>query len=112
MTLPIAFFGGLVSSLSPCVLPVGPVFMGQLVGGTASSSVGTGRSCSSRVLSVWPCPLFVVGLMTVRILPLTRFLTRHSLAVRVASGLFAVSAGLLGARGMFGRVAAPVSWTV
>lgn len=31
MTLAIAFFGGLVSCLSPCVLPVVPVFVAQVV---------------------------------------------------------------------------------
>ena len=35
MTLAIAFLGGVVSCLSPCVIPVIPVFMSNVAGGAA-----------------------------------------------------------------------------
>lgn len=44
MTLAVAFLGGLVSCLSPCVLPVLPVFTAYVGGGgSASTNVGGGR---------------------------------------------------------------------
>ena len=39
MTLALAFFGGLVSCLSPCVIPVIPVFVSTVAGGAAASRV-------------------------------------------------------------------------
>lgn len=48
MTLAIAFLGGLVSCLSPCVIPVIPVFVGHVAGGSreddSSPIVGFGSS--------------------------------------------------------------------
>ena len=47
MTLAIAFLGGLVSCLSPCVLPVIPVFLSNLAG-AAVSTAGPGASSAAR----------------------------------------------------------------
>ena len=45
MTLAVAFLGGLVSCLSPCVIPVIPVFVGHVAGaGTTSPLDDTGTS--------------------------------------------------------------------
>ena len=40
MTLAVAFLGGLVSCLSPCVLPVIPVFVSTVAGGPAAGAIG------------------------------------------------------------------------
>lgn len=42
MTLAVAFLGGLISCLSPCVLPVIPVFVGHLAGGAGHDPSGQG----------------------------------------------------------------------
>ncbi|MCI0344903.1 MAG: cytochrome c biogenesis CcdA family protein [Chloroflexi bacterium] len=42
MTLAVAFLGGLVSCLSPCVIPVIPVFVSNLAGGAAHGPLGPG----------------------------------------------------------------------
>lgn len=42
MTLAVAFFGGLISCLSPCVLPVLPVFTAYVGGGGAAAVGATG----------------------------------------------------------------------
>ncbi len=40
MTLAVAFLGGLVSCLSPCVIPVIPVFVSTVAGGAAAGTAG------------------------------------------------------------------------
>src|SRR5438552_1686941 len=40
MTLAVAFLGGLVSCLSPCVIPVIPVFVGQIAGARVAPGLG------------------------------------------------------------------------
>ena len=40
MTLAVAFLGGLVSCLSPCVIPVIPVFVSTVAGGPGAGEVG------------------------------------------------------------------------
>lgn len=47
MTLAVAFLGGLVSCLSPCVLPVLPIFTGY-VGGSGGSAVLHGASVAQN----------------------------------------------------------------
>ncbi len=47
MTLAIAFFGGVLSCLSPCVLPVIPVFVSNLAGGAASARFGGALAMSA-----------------------------------------------------------------
>jgi cytochrome c-type biogenesis protein len=54
VTLAVAFLGGLISCLSPCVLPVIPVFVGHLAGGANQLPSGRGpgvvaRSSTSRL---------------------------------------------------------------
>lgn len=53
MTLAVAFLGGLVSCLSPCVLPVLPVFTAYVAGGTTSgvaTSASPGRARAAGFL--------------------------------------------------------------
>ena len=50
MTLALAFLGGVVSCLSPCVIPVIPVFMSNVAGGAASGAAfaGSGLTTAGR----------------------------------------------------------------
>jgi len=50
MTLAIAFLGGVVSCLSPCVIPVIPVFMSNVAGGAAPGATfaGAGFTAAGR----------------------------------------------------------------
>lgn len=62
MTLALAFLGGLVSCLSPCVLPVIPVFVGHLAGGMALPGLaGAGPSGSVAVAGRAPAAGFLLG---------------------------------------------------
>ncbi|ADH93174.1 cytochrome c biogenesis CcdA family protein [Arcanobacterium haemolyticum] len=53
MTIAVAFMAGIVSFASPCFLPIVPVFIAQLIGGTP------GRV--SRWSAVWNAVAFIVG---------------------------------------------------
>ena len=48
MTLAVAFLGGLVSCLSPCVLPVIPVFVSTVAGGPAGGAIGLSTGARHR----------------------------------------------------------------
>ncbi|MDQ6795126.1 MAG: cytochrome c biogenesis CcdA family protein [Chloroflexota bacterium] len=50
MTLAVAFLGGLISCLSPCVLPVIPVFAAFVGGGRAAPSMNIGRARAAGFL--------------------------------------------------------------
>ena len=47
MTLALAFLGGLVSCLSPCVIPVIPVFVSNLTGGWMAGAFVWGGGVSA-----------------------------------------------------------------
>jgi cytochrome c-type biogenesis protein len=48
MTLAVAFLGGVISCLSPCVLPVIPVFLAQLKGSSAATVAADGTIAFGR----------------------------------------------------------------
>jgi cytochrome c-type biogenesis protein len=50
MTLAVAFLGGVISCLSPCVLPVIPVFATFVVGGQSAPGVHVGRARAAGFL--------------------------------------------------------------
>ncbi len=54
----IAFFGGIVSFLSPCVLPLVPVYLANLAGEAAT---GTGNAAADRRRVIMHSIAFVVG---------------------------------------------------
>ena len=54
----IAFFGGVVSFLSPCVLPLVPVYLANLAGEALS---GTGNAVADRRRVIMHSIAFVVG---------------------------------------------------
>lgn len=72
MTLAIAFLAGLVSCVSPCVLPVVPVYAGYVAGGAGSAwsrapsaSVGTSPSAAG---ATWRAIGFLLGFLGVFVL--------------------------------------------
>lgn len=58
ISLPLAFLAGLISFLSPCVLPIVPGFLAYLAGSTEATKASR---MSTLIASVW----FVIGFSTV-----------------------------------------------
>jgi len=63
LTLPLAFLAGLLSFISPCVLPLVPVYLGYLTG-----SVVTGEPSPSRRATFSHALLFVLGFSLIFVL--------------------------------------------
>ncbi|GAC1393140.1 MAG: cytochrome c biogenesis protein CcdA [Ktedonobacteraceae bacterium] len=57
----IAFVAGLVSFLSPCVLPLVPIYLAQLVGQSMHQSLGEKKASSARLVTFLHAALFVLG---------------------------------------------------
>jgi cytochrome c-type biogenesis protein len=70
MTLAVAFLAGLVSCLSPCVLPVIPVYGGYVAGGTGAGwSGGNGAALATATGSAtWRATGFLLGFLGVFVL--------------------------------------------
>ena len=97
MTLALAFFAGLVSCVSPCVLPVLPVFTGYVVGGAgpAAGRPGSVQRAAGFLLGflgvfvlLW-ASLGVVGFAVFQAVPV----------LRQASGALILAMGILAAAG-------------
>lgn len=133
MTLAAAFLGGLVSCLSPCVLPVLPVFTAYVGGGVAGSvagaggRIGAGRARAggfllgfAGVFVVLWVSLGLVGFMLFETVPPARPLAGAAIVVlgvatavgwrpRLALGTFG-SAGSVGGSFLLGAAVA-IGWT-
>lgn len=71
MTLAIAFVAGLVSCISPCVLPVLPVFAGYVGGGAGTAWTAGGNLAAAPVASravAWRGGGFLIGFLGVFVL--------------------------------------------
>lgn len=69
MTLAVAFLAGLVSCISPCVLPVIPVFAGYVAGGSPQWAVAGGvPSAGLAGGATWRAIGFLVGFLSVFVL--------------------------------------------
>lgn len=103
LSLGIAFIAGLASFLSPCVLPLVPIYLAQLVGqsvyqGTRSSSAsGEG---SRRLATFLHALSFVIGFSLAFVAlgatasTLGSFLRDHEVVVREAGGIVLIMIGL------------------
>lgn len=71
MTLAVAFFAGLISCISPCVLPVIPVYAGYVAGGAGaglSSVVGVVQPVAVTGSATWRATGFLLGFLGVFVL--------------------------------------------
>jgi cytochrome c-type biogenesis protein len=108
LALPVAAAAGLVSFLSPCVLPLVPGYL-SYVTGMSGADLSAGRARASRVAS--GTALFVLGFSAVFVSygtlfgGLGRTLLRHQRGVDIALGVVTVLLGLFFA-GLFDRVPA------
>lgn len=71
MTLAVAFLAGLVSCLSPCVLPVVPVYAGYVAGGAGAGGTGSplaAHGASPAGGSTWRAIGFLLGFLGVFVL--------------------------------------------
>jgi cytochrome c-type biogenesis protein len=57
----VAFLAGLASFLSPCVLPLVPIYLAQLVGQSASQSIARQQEQPSRLTTFLHSLMFVLG---------------------------------------------------
>lgn len=68
MTLAVAFLAGLVSCVSPCVLPVVPVYAGYVAGGAGSawrSAPGAASATAAGGSATWRATGFLLGFLGV-----------------------------------------------
>lgn len=70
MTLAVAFIAGLVSCLSPCVLPVIPVYAGYVAGGAGAGWSTSGGAAAARPTgpATWRAVGFLLGFLGVFVL--------------------------------------------
>jgi cytochrome c-type biogenesis protein len=100
LTLPAIFFAGLISFLSPCVLPLAPPYLTFLAGATLDEmtdrSVGAGVRRRALVLAA----LFVAGFATIFVLlgatasALGQLIRQHLDLLGAAAGLLIIVMGL------------------
>lgn len=104
MTLAVAFLAGLVSCVSPCVLPVMPVFAGYVVGGTGSGWTAGSEPVATRPGTsspTWRAVGFLLGFLGVFVLLWASVgVVGYALmttipALRQLTGLLIVAMGLL-----------------
>jgi cytochrome c-type biogenesis protein len=106
MTLAIAFLAGLASCISPCVLPVMPVFAGYIAGGgggAAFSAAPVGRAIGFLIgflgvfVLLW-ASLGLVGFALIQTVPLAR----------TVAGALIVAMGLAMAAGFHPMLSVPI----
>jgi cytochrome c-type biogenesis protein len=61
ISLGVAFLAGLVSFLSPCMLPLVPIYLVQLVGQSTSQDTSGYSALAARLVSFFHAALFVLG---------------------------------------------------
>ena len=100
ITLGVAFVAGLVSFLSPCVLPLVPIYLAQLVGQSVYQSA-TGQEVHSARLNTFMHSLMFVAGFTLTFVALGatastlgNFLKVHQFVLRQIGGILLVIIGL------------------
>jgi len=104
VTLAIAFLAGLVSCVSPCVLPVVTVYAGYVAGGTGtgwSSGLGTTPLASSAGSATWRAVGFLLGFLGVFVLLWASIGAVGSALMSTLPLLRQVTGGLIIAMGLF-----------
>jgi cytochrome c-type biogenesis protein len=97
ITFGVAFIAGLASFLSPCVLPLVPIFLAQMVGQSVSQSEGASRQ---RLVTLLHALMFVAGFTLTFIAlgatasTLGSFLHANQFLLRQVGGILLVIIGL------------------
>jgi cytochrome c-type biogenesis protein len=96
----IAFIAGLASFLSPCMLPLVPIYLSQLVGQSINQSTGAQRAFSTRLTTFLHAIMFVCGFTLAFVSlgatasSLGGFLRAHQFQLRQIGGVLLVIIGL------------------
>src|SRR5437588_179303 len=103
MTLGVAFLAGLASFLSPCVLPLVPIYLAQLVGQSvyqSSGATGEAKANAARLNTFLHALMFVSGFtlsfvaLGATASTLGGFLKVHQFLLRQIGGVILVMIGL------------------
>src|SRR2546430_4087681 len=96
----VAFLAGLVSFLSPCMLPLVPIFLAQLVGQSTYQSSGEQSDQPARFLTFLHALVFVLGFTLAFVAlgatasTLGSFLRAHQFQLRQIGGILLIIIGL------------------
>lgn len=100
ISLGIAFIAGLVSFLSPCVLPLVPIYLAQLVGQSVYQATGEQPQSSARLNTFIHSAMFVLGFTIAFVAlgatasTLGAFLKAHIQLLREVGGVLLIIIGL------------------
>lgn len=100
LTFGVAFLAGLASFLSPCVLPLVPIYLAQLVGQGVYQSTGGQEDRPARVSTFLHAVMFVAGFTLAFVAlgatasTLGGFLRIHQLLLREIGGILLIIIGL------------------
>ena len=95
----VAFIAGLASFLSPCVLPLVPIYLGQLVGQSVYQSTGEQSERPARLNTFLHSAMFVFGFTLAFVAlgatasTLGSFLRAHQVLLREVGGILLVIIG-------------------
>jgi cytochrome c-type biogenesis protein len=100
VTYPLAFLAGIVSFLSPCVLPIVPSYLSLVTGMSFDELTAEDMQASVRMKTLLNSGLFVLGFSTVFILMGAAFsfagqvLLEYQSWLRIAGGILVITLGL------------------
>ncbi len=100
VTYPLAFIAGLVSFLSPCVLPIVPSYLSLVTGMSFEDLTDNGNLRSIKIKTLLNSGLFVLGFSTVFVLMGAAFsyagqmLLEYQSYLRMAGGILVITMGL------------------
>jgi cytochrome c-type biogenesis protein len=100
ISLGIAFFAGLASFLSPCVLPLVPIYLAQLVGPSVYQAADQQQTLKTRLNTFRHAAMFVAGFTLAFVAlgatasALGSYLSAHVAILRQAGGIIIIIFGL------------------
>lgn len=100
LSVSLAFLAGLASFISPCVLPLVPIYLAQLVGQSVYQAANSRRDTSARLITFLHAATFVAGFTLAFVAlgatasTLGSFLNTHLRLLQQIGGIILVIAGL------------------
>src|SRR5712691_12569338 len=100
LSIGLAFVAGLVSFLSPCMLPMVPIYLSQLVGQSIYQSTGDEAGRPARLITFFHAVMFVTGFTLAFVAlgatasALGSFLRVHQFLLRQIGGVLLIIIGL------------------